>query len=260
MIRVVRTVLLILLALLVIATVVAWTFPASMAWRMAGSRLPSVQLASVEGSVWHGHAEQLSIASVPLGALEWELHPAALLHGVAHADFAISGDSIKAHGVLWRHLDGSLVLRGVDIDLPAQALQPVLDTPALNLHGDIDASIHEAVLHNAWFVALDADARWSDAALSGSAQLLLGDVVASFSLADNGHVIGNIEDDGNGPMLVDGRFEAQLGAYTLVVHLRARHPDDLATQEALQYVGQRQPDGSVVLKVTGTTKIEIPLL
>lgn len=258
--RILRNLLLALLALLVIVLVVAWTFPASMAWRMAAPRLPSVQLAGIEGSVWHGQAEQLSVASVPLGALEWELHPAALLHGIAHADFAVRGDALKAHGVLWRHLDGSIVLRDVDVDLPAQALKPVLDTPALDLHGEISASIHEAVLHNAWFLALNADARWTDAALSGSAQLVLGDVLASFSRNENGQVIGEIKDAGDGPMLIDGRFEAQPGSYTLVVHLRARNPDDLATQAALQYVGQRQPDGSVVLKVTGTTQIEIPLL
>ena len=38
----------------------------------------------MSGSVWQGRAEQVAVAAVPLGALEWTLDKAPLLGGTLH--------------------------------------------------------------------------------------------------------------------------------------------------------------------------------
>jgi hypothetical protein len=62
------------LAALVVALAV---LPASVAARFLP---PQVSAQEYSGSLWHGSAAQIRVLGREAGALEWELHPAALLH------------------------------------------------------------------------------------------------------------------------------------------------------------------------------------
>lgn len=67
---------------------------------LAGRLLPaSVSASDYSGSFWHGAAGRLSVAGKDCGAIEWQLHPAALLHlklGLdvhwVKADFALAAN------------------------------------------------------------------------------------------------------------------------------------------------------------------------
>lgn len=68
---------LVLIGLVTIAVVLAALLPASVITRFLP---PEVKAADFSGSVWHGSAGRLRILGREAGALEWRLHPAALLH------------------------------------------------------------------------------------------------------------------------------------------------------------------------------------
>jgi general secretion pathway protein N len=73
-----------MLGLIVVLVVVAMTLPASIITHF----LPAQATAEdFSGTLWHGSAARLRIASREAGALEWHLHPAALLHLAVDADF-----------------------------------------------------------------------------------------------------------------------------------------------------------------------------
>lgn len=249
--RALRNIVIVAMVLLVIAVVVVWTLPAQMAWHMFGSRNATVQLSGISGSVWHGHANQVRASGAALGALDWQLQLAPLLHGQMRASTRLSGGPIQARGEVWRDHDGRVEIHAMHLDVPAQELQTMVDMPQLRLRGSVDGFIDHAVIKGVWFEALKASARWKDAGVSGSAQARFGDVLTDFHLDGARHVIGVIHDTGKGPLAVQGKFDATLVSYTLVVHLRARDPDNLNLQEALMHLGQRQPDGSVVMRVSG---------
>jgi general secretion pathway protein N len=256
--RALRVVLAILVVLLVAAAVVAWTMPAQFAWRLVAARLPVLQLQGVEGSVWHGSAAAASVAGQPLGRLQWTLAALPLLRGDLHAATELAGASLHAHGTVVRHRDGAIDIRDAHVEAPAAPLQQALSLGGVQPLGTISADIADARIRNAWFEALDATVHWRDAGVVGSAQARFGAINAVFSLDAQRRVHGEIRDDGKGPLAVDGRFDAEPDGYTLTARLAARDAQDWQTQEALQYLGQRQSDGSVLLRAEGHLLLATP--
>lgn len=248
----------VLALILVVGAVVVWTLPARFAWRLVQDRVPSIELVGIDGSIWHGTAEQLQVASLSLGELEWELRPTGLLHREVVADFAISGPQLKSHGLVRRKSDGSVSLLDVQAKLPARVLGGVLGLRYAKPRGKLELDIARADIRNAWFTALDASAVWHDAILHGDAQVALGDILADFELAEGGHVRGTVVDDGSGPIAVAGTVDASPGSYRVRLVLRARNPQNLRAQAALLHLGTRQPDGSVVMEAEGHTVLALP--
>lgn len=249
--RVLKILLALLLLLLAIALVVAWTMPARMAWKVMAPHVPVLQLSDVGGSVWSGRAGQVSIAGQPLGALDWRTDVIPLLHGDVRVHAHIMGVDSEGSAEVMRRLDGLIVVRDAEVDLPGSVLQGTLGLPSLRLKGRLHLKAPEARIRNAWFVALDATGRWLDAGVSGAAEAHLGDINMSFSEPSPPTIKGEIRDDGHGPLTIRGTLSALPTGYTLEANLRPRNPNDLQTQEALRYVGERQPDGSVLLRAGG---------
>lgn len=249
--RVVKWLLALLLLALVLAAVVAWTMPASVAWKLIGPRLPAVQLSDIGGSVWDGHAGQVSVAGQPLGMLQWQTEAWPLLHGDLSVHAKLVGQPFQASAIVTRQRDGLIVLHDASATLPGSVLQGTLGIEGLRLEGTLHLQARQARIRNAWFVALDASGTWRDAGTSGAAEAHLGNVEMQFTEPSPPTVLGQIRDDGHGPLLIRGQLKALPTGYTLEARLRARNPDDLQTQEALRYVGQRQPDGSVLLQAGG---------
>lgn len=63
--------------------VVICVLPASLVMHFAP---PSVQAEDFSGSVWHGSAGRITVAGRPAGALEWSLHPLALVDRTLRTD------------------------------------------------------------------------------------------------------------------------------------------------------------------------------
>ncbi|HET8899776.1 MAG TPA: type II secretion system protein N [Rhodanobacteraceae bacterium] len=249
--RFIRILLAILAALLLLAVVVLWTLPASLAWRYAAPRLPALQLEGVSGTIWGGHAAAASVVGQPLGQLDWQLGVAPLFHGEIKTQVRLQGPLWQATGLVSRPWDGAIDLNHVHVEAPAAPLQQALGLGSVEPSGKIIADIDHARIRHAWFEALVAKAQWRDAGVSGSVQAKFGTIDARFTLDAARRVHGDIIDQGDGALKVKGGFLAQPTGYSLVLHLTARHADDWQTQEALQQLGQRQSDGSVLLQVEG---------
>jgi hypothetical protein len=73
----------VLLALVAIGAVVLWLLPASLITRFLPAQIHAEDFS---GSIWHGSSEHISVASRPIGAIEWQLHPLSLLSLGLEAD------------------------------------------------------------------------------------------------------------------------------------------------------------------------------
>lgn len=238
---------LLLLALLLAAGMLA-LMPAKFALGMAGERLGPLTLGDVSGTVWRGRAGSLVAHGRQLGALDWNVHPLALLRGRLDTDLSLKGAEFE--GKTFASLAGTtLRLRDTAFSMDAQRLQPAVDIPALQLRGKVEVMLVEAELISGFPRQLKGEAYWRDAAVSGAAEALLGTLSARFQSAADGAIIGSVQDDG-GPLSVEGQFRAALTGYQADLVLTARDGNPQVIR-ALGYVGEQQPDGSSVLQIRG---------
>ncbi|HEY8010619.1 MAG TPA: type II secretion system protein N [Rudaea sp.] len=241
-----------ILGLLIVALcvgVAAWTCPADIAYRWFASRLGPVTLADLSGSLWHGHAGSMRVFGRELGVLDWQLQALPLFKGTWVVQVNVSGGDATAQAMLTRSADRQLDIRDATIQLPATVLEPAIGVPNLNLQGRIEIALKQARLRGAWVESANGSALWRDAAVSGVAQARLSDLHATFVTMPDGGISGELRDLG-GPLLADGMFTAAAGHYEAELKLAARD-GDTHVLDALQYVGEPQSDGSVLLKIRG---------
>jgi len=238
-----------LVALLVLAAVAAWTLPADVAYAWFGKRLLPATLADLSGDVWNGHAGSLRVLGYEIGRLDWHLAKLPLFRGDLVAEADVKGAGGTAHGRLRQNPDQTLDVSDATISLPAATLEPALGVPALRLRGDVDIALAHARLRGAWLELVEGSAIWRGAAVAGAAQARLSDLRVDFSTLPDGRIVCTVRDLG-GPLAADGHCEFRAGAYAAQVKLAARD-GDARVLDALQYVGQPQADGSVLLEIKG---------
>jgi general secretion pathway protein N len=244
-----RRFILFIVVLLVVSAVVLITCPAQFAYRFVADRLGAVRLAGISGNVWHGHASSVQVFGSELGALDWDLQAMPLLHGVAAAHLALGGGAMTAAGDVAGSVGGVLDITHATVHAPAHIAAPALDIPALQLLGDLDISIDQARLRQAWPESANGSAHWRNAAVAGAAQAQFGDLEATFSSAPDGSIGGSVRDLG-GPLQLNGTFTVKAGSYDAEAKLLARDGNPQVS-DALRYIGEPQADGSSLLKIHG---------
>lgn len=246
--RALRFLLLILLVVLLLLAVLIALFPARVAVDWMGPRLGALQLDDVSGSVWHGQARDARVHGEPIGTVGWRIHPLALLQRRLDVDLDIDGVEFRGAGFISAGQD-LVVMRDARLAMSARRLEPVLDVPALTLHGTVEIELARAELVNNFPRLLEGRATWHDAAVDGAAAAQLGDLIAEFQTASDGALIGTVFDNG-GPLALDGQFKVGFTGYEVEAVLEPRDGNPQVA-EALRYVGERQPDGSSLLQVRG---------
>jgi general secretion pathway protein N len=174
------------LVLLLILGLIAAFLPASVALGWMEGRMGGVKLENVSGSVWNGRAEQLTVRERPLGAASWSISPWALLSRRLDADVTVDGPELKAAGFVSIDKPGNLQLRSMQLSLDAQRMQPALDIPALQLRGKVDFDLREVVVVQYFPTRIEGSAVWRDAAVTGAADALLGEIRSEFATQADG--------------------------------------------------------------------------
>lgn len=242
--------LLVLAVVLLLVAAAALAFlPARIATDYFGGRIGPVQLGQVEGTLWHGRATPVSINDQPIGSMSWTVSPLSLLGARIDANVALRGDTYNGDSAISVHRDRSVRLRDLRLTLPAQRLQPALDIPALVLRGEVEVAIAQAELRGGFPREVQGRATWKNAAVAGSAEARFGELITEFASTPDGGIAGTVK-DGGGPLQAEGSYRANLLGYSADVSLRARDGNPQVV-EALQYIGQPQPDGSARLEIRG---------
>ncbi|GAA0722405.1 type II secretion system protein N [Dokdonella soli] len=247
--RVFKILLALLVFVLVVAGILAWTLPADVGYRYGTRYLGPVALTGISGTVWNGHADGVSVFGHDIGELDWHASKGPLLHGQFVADVRIKGAGVDVAGELARSA-GMISARDLRFSMPAALLAPVLDIGTLKLLGTISGVVNQATLANAMLRDASGNARWSDAGVAGQAEARFSDILAEFASQPDGSVAGTLRDDGQGTLAVDGTFKVRFATTDAQARLSARNGDAQIT-EALRYIGEPQPDGSTKLVVHG---------
>jgi hypothetical protein len=102
------------LVLLFVATIVV-RFPARWAFAFAPRGL---DCAEASGSAWHGACRGLQAGPLRLAAIEWQLHPLALLRGRLGVSLRCADPRYQGHGELELGFGGRVAARDLEATLP----------------------------------------------------------------------------------------------------------------------------------------------
>ena len=121
--RLSRIVALVLLLALVGAGFFLWRLPADVGYRYGVKRAGAVTLSGLDGTVWDGHADGVSLFGNDLGELDWTARKQPLLRGDLVTDIRIKGGDIDIGGVLTRRSNGAIEAEGLRGDV--HQLRPI---------------------------------------------------------------------------------------------------------------------------------------
>lgn len=236
--------------LLTLTAVVLATFPAHLAWRWWGERLPDLRLNGVSGTVWKGTAVRASLRGQALGRLAWELAPLSLLRGQPSARLVLDGPGLQLAGDLSDAGAGRVRIERLDVDAQADWLAPALAIPALEPTGRLQlrgASLTLAA--NGQPEAIDARIEWQDAGVRGRVVARLG-TLAIEARGREGRIQASIADAGDGELEVRGNALVEHGSYRSEIVLLPR-VEQGPVVEALQWVGEPRAEGGRLLLIEG---------
>lgn len=213
---------------------------------------PAVHAEDFSGNLWHGSAGKIRFEARDAGALEWRLHPAALLGMAAAADlhWVKTGFVIDAAARVDRR---GLGLRAVKGGGPIQDLQDL--GVAAGWRGTADVNFDELKSDFTKPLAAVGAVRVSNLTsvqIAGGADLGGYELSLSEKAVDaDGEVTANLVDTG-GPVelktLVHISPKERLGTLTGAIRERAGAPPDLRAQvESLAQLRGRDPQGRIPL-------------
>ncbi len=218
------------------------TLPASFLTRYI---LPSVdstgmvKLQSVRGSLWEGQANNTRIGQFNLGVLNWDLSSWGLLLGNINLDVNFKSELANGVGDLSLGLGGSASASDIELNFPAEMLQPLFSGFPISISGDLRGSITE--LNYIQFEQLQADGRvvWQGAALRAPQNIELGDFLIDMSPLNQGTKI-KVTDQNQGPVKTELNIKLTgKGKYTLNGWMQARDQSQQHITEALRFIGAR---------------------
>jgi general secretion pathway protein N len=246
-----RTALTGLLALLIAAFALLWFLPARWAMPWLDARLNGVRLQQVSGLLWDGKAGKvLSARGENLGTLQWQLSRAVLL-GDNRLHVELHGPRVDVVGTM----TGSRATEATWTDVQMRIDLDVLGGGPLVLGGLPRGTLRVAAgsieLRGGWPWSMDTQVEWRDAVLSMPRQgdLRLGSVHAELRAA-NGVIDGPVQDDGHGPLRVDGHLQLSPLArrFDAVAAPRGSHP---TLQRWLAGFGAVDADGVTHIHYSG---------
>jgi general secretion pathway protein N len=237
-------------AILSLAVLLVLFLPARWVAPLVQSRLHGMQLDGVHGLLWNGGADSLrGPDGRPLGHVHWQLSRRALL-GRLDLQLQFDGPLLTARGHLRRDAQGRPVWSEVALRSDLAAWSPRLDTTLGAPRGTLAATLSRAVLQGNWPVDLAGQAQWHGAAMQMPAQAIaLGNLAMTLQGA-NGVLHGELHDLGQGPLHVEGQWQASPLGWRLDLSLQPRSGDP-ALRRWLARLGRPDADGSIHLQRRG---------
>ncbi len=209
-----------------------------------------VTLNGVQGTIWRGSAERISVPQAPpLAAVRWQVSPLALLTGrvAGEVRFDVAGGQGESRFAVDR--SGAINITEAQFHGPANGIaRHVPET--MRVEGDITAHVAEARIADRRPHRVEGRARWDRAAVRQPLDVELGAVtVAVMPDGNEGHRFtvdardGAFDVDGGGGATVDGRYDLDLRI----------EPTAQASSEMFELleVFARREDGAFVIRDAG---------
>lgn len=240
-----------LLALLAIVFLLLWFLPARWATPWLASRLPGVRLQEVSGQIWDGHAGQvLSARGEKLGEVSWQLSRRALL-GDTLFSVNMTGPRLNFSGKMAGRDGTNALWTDVHLQADLSLLPANFALPVGRPRGSVELTAPRIQLHGGWPLELDAQLQWQRAALLTlrNGEVSLGTLQLTLE-ARNGVIGGHLQDDGQGPLHIDGQLQLSPLARRFTAQASTRGVN-APLQRWLASVGSTDASGTTHINYSG---------
>ncbi|WP_426700645.1 type II secretion system protein N [Rhodanobacter sp. Col0626] len=237
--------------LLLAALLLAWFVPASWVLPRFETRLHGIRLEQVSGTLWNGSVSQVvGVDGRVAGRLQWQLSRSALI-GRVRAQWQFNGPQLDVSGNMRRLSAEQTELSATDLRIDLQSLaRPATATPLGQPRGELQLHVDRALLQGGWPLQLQAVAQWHDAAMQTPQGLVaLGDLSAN-AQAQGGVIQATLQDDGHGPLQVQGQLQLIPLGWRMDATLRARQANS-SLRQWLSQLGPIDNQGRVHLQRSG---------
>ena len=237
---------LITIAVVTLLITIVATFPARVAYRLAG--VPGVAMSGISGTAWNGTAREASINGSYLRNLSWQFRPVRLFSGELAYEIGAEPVSGFIDAEVAAALGGSLALRELRGSLPASLLQPALQVPGLQ--GVVNLDFERLELQDGIPVAANGVLQVSNLVVPLVNRDSLGGYKADFATQNNG-IVASVEDtDGVVDMAASLHLRPDRSyEFTGLVIAKPNAPDALRRQ--MRFLGPANARGQHELRLEG---------
>lgn len=227
------------------------TIPAALCWQLTAQKLPNVQAVGLQGSVWQGQLQRLTVAGKPFEGLAWELSGWRLLLGSVGIDWRLNNADIKGQGELTVSLlGGEKRLVAESLSLPLSELAQLVQLPFGRLQGMLVLELDELSTAKGEWRQVQGRIQVKNAALAGQTPLAFGDINIVIKTTERG-IVAALQDTG-GPLVLDGVFTMNAqGDYRFSGKLAARDQASQVLRQSLSMLGVPGPDGRIQVNDVG---------
>ena len=216
--------------------------PAGVAFRWLAP--PQLKMSGVSGTIWSGQASAIGLGGWSLGATQWSMIPSELLRArlayhvrAEHPDGFVETDMSAGFGQ-------SLEFGDLQGALPVASLSQIV--PVAGLRGQVVLRFALLELKQGWPTAAEGAVALGNLEVINPITEILGDFRVDFAqpATADGVLVGQINDQGDGPLEVSGRLDLRPDrSYVLDGYVRPRGTISRDLQTALSLIGAQEPDG-----------------
>lgn len=239
----------VLLVLLAGVLALAWWLPARWVWQLVRNDYPAVHAGTVGGSVWDGEMDDLVVNGQRMGHLHWKLSRLSVF-GRPRGRVDLQGDGVMANGHIARTDDGAIVIREWTFSVPMAYLK-ILWPAGMRLGGTLEGKVDRLRLADGWPVHIAARVDWHAAQATDHGQVVqLGDFHSRWQSPGGSVIRADLEDTGQGPVALDGKFLVTALGWRLEATARQRGAEP-GLRQVLERLGRREADGRVRIQRHG---------
>jgi general secretion pathway protein N len=244
-------------------------------WFSGGNQLP-LTLQGISGTVWSGEAEQVSYQRKPLGQMEWHFKPSRLILGKLAYGIELKQAGQQLQGTFITGFGNSVRLEEVDALLLASQLPEWLRSLALittggaedlllanqlpgwlqqrqiSVDGKVRAQQLDLAFTDGQLTAAEGSLQWLEGAVRSPLNLSVGDLQADLTTDEaSGDITAAVRDlKGSVAIQADVSLKPD-GNFQLKGKLKPGDKADPGLSGALQAIGRRQADGTILINYAG---------
>ncbi|HLJ37164.1 MAG TPA: type II secretion system protein N [Steroidobacteraceae bacterium] len=217
----------------------SWVFPRSALFACAG----------IDGSVWSGSCNGLTVQHVEMGDLTWDVAPLRALTGTLAAHIELAHGAVSARSEVDLGFGGGVTLRNLVADLPLDPARVPRVPP--QLRGTVHAELALVRLQHGDLTDLKGRIEAHDLLQRTGHVTPIGSYALSFP-GGGGDPVGTLQDLG-GPLAVQGTLRLMHGpAYILEGEVAARADAAPELLSDLQFLGSPDATGRRPFSMAGT--------
>ncbi|MEJ2609625.1 MAG: type II secretion system protein N [Candidatus Thiodiazotropha sp.] len=213
-------------------------------WTASDSKKPPLTYGTIQGTLWRGKMEAVTIQGTPVDKLKWRFTPTSLLFGQIGFDIKINHSGEKLKGNVAKGTGNSYQLEDFKGKIPAAMLPPLIDLGQIGIGGMINLDLQNLTLEGQKIVSAEGTVKWLDASLRTPFAVNVGDLQAELLTDDNGQIKATIKDMG-GATSVNGEFSlTSEGNFLVKGNIKPGKGSDPSIRSALKAISKSQADGS----------------